>query len=270
VNASIIRSSPGNFGAYNPNNPGVSLGVPSSHFAGDIFGVAAGGSHLTGSLAGTGIVPMTAVVPANPFSNTGANPFSNPFSNPGGGTHSFSSAPAGHTGGNPFGPGGGGPTGLVPSTAFGNSPFGLSVSTPNPIPPFSGPTGYGTGAPSTGYGTTPNYNPPPTGFGTGAPSTGFTTPSFNTAGPPPSNNNPSNPFQGGFGSTPSYGQPTNTSLFATPGNPSGGYGAPGNPSGGFGVTPSFNTVGNTGGGFGNTGFGNPTTGNPPSSNNPFF
>jgi hypothetical protein len=68
MNASIIRSSPGNFGAYNSGAQSTSFLVPSSPF-GDIFGVAAGGSYLTGSLAGTGNYSASALVPtpANPF-----------------------------------------------------------------------------------------------------------------------------------------------------------------------------------------------------------
>jgi len=131
INASIIRSSPGNFGAYNSATQGTSFTVPTSPFAGDIFGVAAGGSHLTGSLAGTGgNVSSSAIIPANPFSNPSANPFS---ANP------FSSAPANPNSGNPF--------------AGSSSPFGP--------PAIGASTGFGTGT-STGFG---GASP---GFGTGA------------------------------------------------------------------------------------------------------
>jgi len=230
INASIIRSSPGNFGAYNSGAPSTNLAVPSSPFAGDIFGVAAGGSHLTGSLAGTGNVAASGtVIPANPFSNNsnpfGANPFGPSTSNPG----------------NPFAAGG------TPTIGYGShpvvpfsagTPFGApSTNQPFSTGPFTGtpnPSGYGT--PSVGYGTG-SYSPFAAGgsssFGTGVTGTPFT-------------GTPSISYGMGAGASAPFGAPsggggfTGISVTPSPGYGTGGTFSTPNPSHMGASNPFFN------------------------------
>jgi hypothetical protein len=285
INASIIRSSPGNFGAYNSGAQSSSLMVPSSPFAGDIFGVAAGGSHLTGSLAGTGgNVAGSQVIPANPFSNNPSQFNAN---------HPFASAPANPV--NPFAGSAGGFGGPSNSNLFvpsgQSSGFGVSTSGPASfgvsVSPFAGG---GNPSASGGFGVSP--------FASGAtPSGGFGVSPFAGGGGNPPGNYGGAPPSGGFG--------TGASPFAGGGgNPPGSYG--GNPPGSYGGNPTGSYGGASGGfvtgapyaggggnpssnyGMGSTPFGAPSGGftgnmsltpsgpfmNPPSgqtgASNPFF
>jgi hypothetical protein len=256
INASIIRSSPGNFGgggSYNPNLSGTHLGnVPSSAFAGDIFGHAAGGSHLTGSLAGTNTLGgISLVAPANPFSNiTGSssgfstNPPSlsvnSPFAAPASGNPFSQSLPNNP---NPFSAGSAFSSSLVPSNSVGYSSGPASIGHVGGSNLFAG-----GGNPSFSTGTSTNMF---TGTGSGG------APSFSsggsTASPFGGSNFSSTGPSSGFSSTGGAGAfNSGGPSFATPGAfSSGGPSAYGT----TGTGSSFSSTGgagafNTGGGYG--------------------
>jgi hypothetical protein len=282
INASIIRSSPGNFGGgggYNPNVSGTHLGnVPSSAFAGDIFGHAAGGSHLTGSLAGTNTLGgVSLVAPANPFSNitTSASGFSTnppslsvntPFGAPTSGNPFSQSLPNNP---NPFAAGSSFSSSLVPSNTVGYSSGPASighVGGGSNLFAGGGNPSFSTGTSSSLFAGTASGGAPPFSSGgstaspfggsnfssTGGPGSGFSSTggagAFNTGGP-----SFGTPGTGAFssGGPTGYGNTGTGSNFSSTGGPSSGFSSTGGGgafnTGGYGgsVSPFGPSGGNT-------------------------
>jgi len=232
VPAHLVHSSPGQFGGTGidirpgSQNPFALAPQSPALYTGDIFGAGAGGSHLTGSLAGNHSNSLSIAVPGGGFGPTNfggqfgttGNP-SGSFGAPGpfggtggqfGGTGgSFGSAPTpsggqfggqfgGQAGTGQFGAGIGGGTGnpfaVGGSTA---SPFGSGLGgTSGTVNPFANPS-YGAspfGNPQVGGGATSGGNQFAVGGGAGGafnPNT-FGKPStqFNTGAPFGGQSNP--------------------------------------------------------------------------------
>jgi len=259
-NASIIRSSPGNFGGNYSSN------ISSHHGVSDIFGVAAGGSHLTGSLAGTGSLGISLATPANPFST----PLNSPFSV----NHPSSSAPAA----NPFTPNVFGST-PNPNPFSGSAPPGnpFAFGNTNPNPAFNATITPAAGTFTSGISAGTSFNPGYTGgsggtsFNPGPSVSSFNTGGFTTGGGSSFNSGVSSFNTGGF--TTGGGSPFNAGVSGNSPFVAGSYMNPGNSgviaqggiNSGFGQQSggaSF-TAGGFGGNYGNSAAGNPTS-------NPFF